>query len=101
MSDPSSAPSAAYEEGRRTGLAIAAFALAIMSFINLLGVEKSILALVLAVIAMYGAPRGAEVRRWSRNAIGLAAVHIVIFVVFIVLFHQKLGQLILLLQKLG
>ena len=99
MSDP--APSAAYEEGRRAGLAIAAFALAIMSFINLLGVEKSVLALVLAVIALRGARLGQDARHWGRLAVSLAIVHIVVFAVFIVLFHQKLGQLILLLQKLG
>lgn len=93
-------PVPAYEEGRRAGLAIAALALAILSFINLLGVEKSILALVLAVIAMYGAG-GQDARRWGRLAVVLAAVHIVAFAAVIVLFHQKLGQLILLLHKLG
>lgn len=99
MSDP--APSTAYEEGRRAGLAVAAFALAIMSFINLLGVEKSFLALTLALIAMYGAPLGQEARRWGRRAVALAAVHIAVFIVFIVLFHQKFGELVHLLQKLG
>lgn len=39
---------AAYQRGRRVGLATAALALTIVSFLNLLGTEKSILAAALA-----------------------------------------------------
>ena len=53
MSDTSYAGST-YEDGRRAGLAVAAFALAITAFVNLLGLEKSLLAGVLAILALQG-----------------------------------------------
>ena len=53
ISSQSSAVDAAYQSGRRVGLATAAVALGFVSFLNLLGMEKSILALVLAILAMH------------------------------------------------
>jgi hypothetical protein len=90
----------ARDEGRRQGLAIAALALGLISFLNLLGAEKSILAIVLAAIAMSGSGSGA-VRRRSLAAIGLALLHLLTVAVVLVLFREELGQLIQLLQKLG
>ena len=66
---------AAYQDGRRLGLATAALALSIVAFINLLGIEKSILAIVLALLAMQGALPGAGVLRRGRIALVLAVVH--------------------------
>jgi hypothetical protein len=90
----------ARDEGRRQGLAIAALALGLISFLNLLGAEKSILAIVLAAIAMSGSGSGA-VRRRSLAAIGLALLYLLTVAVVLVLFREELGQLIQLLQKLG
>ena len=58
----------AREDGRRQGLAIAALALALVSFLNLLGGEKSVLAIVLAVSAMSGSV-STQIRRRSLIAI--------------------------------
>jgi hypothetical protein len=90
----------ARENGRRQGLAIAALALALISFLNLLGAEKSILAIVLAVVAMSGSA-SKSVRRRSSIAIGLAVLHIVTIAVVLVLFQDELGQLIQFLHTLG
>ena len=48
---PQDTVDAAYRSGRHVGLATA-LALSIVSFLNLLGAEKSILASVLAIVAM-------------------------------------------------
>lgn len=90
----------ARDNGRREGFAIAALALALISFLNLLSLEKSILAIVLAVTAMSG-PASRRVKRRSLIALGLAVLHIVTIAVVLVLFRDELGQLIQLLHKLG
>ncbi|HEY0106438.1 MAG TPA: hypothetical protein VGB91_10170 [Rhizomicrobium sp.] len=86
-----------YEDGRRAGLAIAAFALAVTAFINLLGIEKSLLAGALAILAL----KGAAAPRWAKLALALAAVHVAVFATAIVLLRDKFGQLFLLLHKLS
>jgi uncharacterized BrkB/YihY/UPF0761 family membrane protein len=91
---------AARNQGRRQGLAIAALALGLVSFLNLLGAEKSILAIVLAISAMSGSV-SRQVRRRSLAAIGLAILHLVTIGVVLVLFQEELGQLVELLQKLA
>lgn len=92
---------AAYEEGRRTGLATAALALSIVAYINLLGVEKSLLAIVLAVLALRGTERARTALRRGRAALVIGVVHVVIFVAALAVFHRQLGQLMHLLQQLG
>ena len=87
----------AYKAGRRDGLALGALALALVAFVNVLSVEKSILAVVLAILAFKAAP-GAARAKW---ALGIAGLHIVTWVTVLVLFHDKLGQLLKLLQQLG
>jgi hypothetical protein len=87
----------AYKAGRRDGLALGALALALVAFINVLSVEKSILAVVLAILALKAAPGSRRVN-W---ALGVAALHIVTWVTVLVLFHDKLGQLLKLFQQLG
>ena len=64
------------DEGRRQGLAIAALALGLVSFVNLLGAEKTILAMVLAVIAMSGSTVRI-VRHRAMIAIGLSVLQVV------------------------
>ena len=94
---PKTADSPAYHAGRRDGLALGALALALVAFINVLSVEKSILAVVLAILALKAAPGSSRVN-W---ALGVAGLHIVTWVAVLVLFHDKLGQLLKLLQQLG
>lgn len=84
---------AAYRRGRRSGLATAAFAIAIIAYLNLLGIEKSVLAIVLAAMALKGSllPAIARVRTWG--ALALAAIHTVTVVVIVIVFADKLGLL--------
>jgi hypothetical protein len=91
----------AYRDGRRFGLATGALALSIVAFINLLGMEKSVLAIVLAILAMQGAEPAAAAYRRARTAIVIAAVHVVTIVAFLVLFHDKMIELVHALHKLS
>jgi hypothetical protein len=91
----------AYLEGRRLGLATAALAVSVVAFVNLLGVEKSVLAAVLAVLSLQGAQPLSRVLRRSRTALIIAAAHAVTILAILLLFHEKLMQLVQLLQKLG
>jgi hypothetical protein len=90
----------AQDEGRRQGLAIAALAAALVAFLNLLGAEKSILAIVLATVAMSGSS-SRLVRRRSLIAIGLAAMYIATMVAVLVIFRNELAELVRLLSTLG
>lgn len=92
---------AAFQEGRRVGLATGAVALSITSFVNLLGLEKSILAGVLAILALHGVAPSKTILQRGRAALVIAAVQAVTVVVVLVLYYDKLLQLIYLLQKLG
>ncbi len=92
---------AAYEAGRRAGLATGALALSIAAFINLLGLEKSLLAIVLAAMALRGGEVGTKLRGFARAAIVIAAVHVVTVVTVVAVFHERLAELIRLLRQLG
>jgi hypothetical protein len=91
----------AYLEGRRLGLATAALAVSVVAFVNLLGVEKSVLAAVLAVLALQGAQPLGRVLSRGKTALIIAAVHALTIVAILFLFHDKLMQLLHLLHKLG
>ena len=90
-------PSDDYRAGRRDGLALGALALALVAFVNILSVEKSILAVVLAVLALKAAPSS----RQAKWALGVAGLHILTWVTVLVLFHEKIAQLLKLLQHLS
>jgi hypothetical protein len=87
-------------DGRREGFAIAAFSLGLISFLSLLGVEKAVLAIVLAAMAFSGSTSKA-VRRRAIFATGLALLYIITIAVVLVLFQEELGQLIQSLHKLS
>lgn len=92
---------AAYRQGWRAGLTLGALALAVVSFINIpLGIEKSILAIVLAVIALRGAGPG-RARSRGRAAVAIGVLHVALVMVVVVVFHEKLMRLLSLLQHLG
>jgi hypothetical protein len=92
--------SAARRRGRSEGMATAAVALGVVAFLNLLGTEKGILAIVLAVLSLRNLPADAPPRR-ARIAIALGVVQLATVVMVLVLFHDKLRQLIELLRTLG
>ena len=90
-----------YRAGRRDGLALGALALALVAFVNVLSVEKSLLAVVLAVLALKAAPAEAPASRRARWALVVAGLHILTWIGVLVLFHDKLARLLPLLQQLG
>jgi hypothetical protein len=92
--------SAARIRGRGEGLAIAAVTLGAVAFINLLGAEKGILAIVFGVLAIRNV-RSGPARRQGWIAIVLGAAQIATVVAVLVLFRDKLGQLLELLKSLG
>ena len=87
-------------QGRKEGFAIAALALGLLCFVNLLGAEKGLLALVLGWLALKD-PASASARRNAKIAIGLALLQIATIALVLILFHDKFAQLIALLHKLG
>ena len=85
---------AAFVLGQRYNLATLALTVALLSFLNLAGLEKAILAIVLGVKALKALPEPAlEQRRgWARFAIGLAAVHGVLVVTVVLLNLDRLAR---------
>ncbi|GEM_PF-1399218 len=101
MTEPADTPPRdARALGRAEGLAGAALAIALLAFVNLLGAEKGLLALVLGFVALRGAA-GGRARTWARIAIGLGALQLVTVALVVLLFREEIGQLLALLAKLG
>jgi hypothetical protein len=92
--------SAARSLGRTEGLATAALALSVVSFVNLLGAEKALLAIVLAALAL-GRAGLSRARTRSLVAIGFSLVYLLTIGVVLVTFHDKLAHLLQLLHELG
>jgi hypothetical protein len=86
----------AFVLGQRYTLATVALGLALLSFLNLAGMEKAILAIVLAMRALRPSPQPPlEARRtWARMAIGLGCAHLVLVITVILLNLDRLGQLL-------
>ena len=76
----SDAVEAAYRRGHRSGMAVAAFTMGLVTCITLLGLEKAILAGVLGIIALRGLQKGSPGRRLAVWAIVLGALYIVAFI---------------------
>lgn len=100
LEDLSHGDTAAYRQGWRAGLTLGALAIAVAAFINLLSVEKSILAIVLAAVALGGAGPG-RARSRARLALVIAAVHLIVVALALIVFHEKLARLLSLMQSLG
>jgi hypothetical protein len=85
----------AFVLGQRYTLATLALGLALLSFLNLAGTEKAVLAIVLGVKALKRDPEPAlETRRGlARIAIGLAAAHVVVVLTVILLNLDRLVRL--------
>ena len=85
----------AFVLGQRYTLATMALVLALLSFLNLAGMEKAIAAMIVAYVALKGSPPPAlEQRRgWARFAVGLAVAHIVLVIAVILLNLDRLAKL--------
>jgi hypothetical protein len=91
----------AFDAGRRAGFAVSAVALGLVSFLSLLGAEKAVLAIVLGVLALRGAPPGSSARRMGVAAVCLGALFLVTVGVVLVVYGDKLLELVRLLKKLS
>lgn len=91
----------AFEDGRRAGLATAAVAASAVAFLSLLGAEKALLAIALALLARRGAAPGSAARRLAAVAIGVATVFLVSIAVILAVFWDELVGLVHHLQKLS
>lgn len=86
----------AFVLGQRYTFATVALTLALLSFLNLAGMEKALLAIVLGLRALKPAPQPPlEQRRgWARMAIALGIAHVVVVVTVILLNLHRLSRLI-------
>lgn len=88
-------PDSAFVLGQRYTLATLALTLALLSFLNLAGMEKSILAIVLGfrALSLRPGPPIEQRRGWARVGIGLAAAHMVVLAAVILLNLNRLPKL--------
>jgi hypothetical protein len=86
----------AFVLGQRYSLATLALGLALLSFLNLAGLEKAIFAMVLGLKALRSIPEPAleQRRSWARFAIGLAGVHAALVVTVVLLNLDRIPRLI-------
>ena len=77
---------AAYQEGRRAGIAMAALAVGVVAFVSLLGLEKAILALVLGFLGRKGLAPGTRGRQLANAALVVAFCFVIVWVGFMTFF---------------
>lgn len=89
--------------GQRYTLASLALTVALLSFLNLAGIEKAILAIVLGLRALRPTPEPALQRRrgWARWGVGLAVAHVVLVVTVVLLNLDRLARLVEVLQAMS
>ena len=76
-------------------------ALSLVAFFSLLGAEKALLAIALAVLARRGSQPGSAGRRLATVAIGVATVFLVSIAFILILFWDELVGLVLYLRQLS
>lgn len=101
MTNHNSNVAEAFDAGRRAGLAVAAFSLALVSFLSLLGAEKALLAIVLATVALRGAKVGETTRRLALAAIGIGTIFVATVAFVVIAYWDKIRELIAALEKLS
>jgi hypothetical protein len=89
--------------GQKYAYATVALVLGVMSFINLFGLEKGILAIVFGALALkqVPAPPLAERRAWGKLGIAFGALQIVMIIALVALNFDKLLELIQYLERFG
>ena len=88
--------------GQKYAFATASLLLGIFSFINLLGLEKPILAIVFAWLALRTKPAPVLKvhRNWAKAGLVLGTLVLIIVPTIIIIFFDRLGEIIDLLSKL-
>ncbi|HSE26441.1 MAG TPA: hypothetical protein VLB68_32535 [Pyrinomonadaceae bacterium] len=80
--------------GQKYAYATAALMLGIASFVNLLGMEKAILAIIFARLALKSEPPPAlkNRREWGQAGLVLGVLQVVLISVLIIIFRNELRQ---------
>ena len=89
--------------GQKYAYATVSLVLGAASFVNLLGIEKGILAIVFGMLALKAAPGPALVERrtWGKLGVAFGFVQIALVLAVIALNIDKLVELIRLLERFG
>ena len=88
--------------GQKYAFATASLILGVCCFVSLLGLEKAILAIVFAVLALRKAPAPElkEHRAWAKAGLVLGILPLIILPVIIILNFDRIREIIDLLSKL-
>lgn len=88
--------------GQKYAYATAALMLGIASFVNLLGMEKAILAIIFARLALKSEPAPAlkNRREWGQAGLVLGVLQVVLISVLIIIFRNELREVLHLLLRL-
>jgi hypothetical protein len=80
--------------GQKYAYATAALMLGIASFVNLLGMEKAILAIIFARLALKSEPPPAlkNRREWGQAGLVLGGLQVVVISVLIIIFRNELRE---------
>lgn len=89
--------------GQKYAYATASLVLAILCFVNIAGLEKAIVAIIFAWLALKTtpAPRLTERRLWAKIAIALAAFLLIFIPTIVILNLNRLREVIDILAKLS
>jgi len=89
--------------GQKYAFATASLILGIVSFVNLLGLEKPILAIVFGWLALRTkpAPQLTEHRVWAKTGVVLGTIILIVLPTLIILNFHRLQELIEILLKLN
>ena len=89
--------------GQKYAFATASLILGVACFVNLLGMEKAILAMLFAWMALKSEPAPVlqERRLWGKVGLSLALLQVLMISTFLILFRNELAQFIDALMKLG
>jgi len=89
--------------GQKYAFATVSLILGIFSFVNLLGLEKPILAIVFGWLALRTkpAPQLTEHRVWAKAGVTLGTIILIVVPVFIILNFDRLRELVEVLSKLN
>jgi|SRR6185369_1907742 hypothetical protein len=89
--------------GQKYAFATASLILGIMSFVNLLGLEKPILAIIFGWLALRTNPAPAlkEHRVWAKTGVTLGTIILIVVPVLIIVNFQRLQEFVEVLFKLN
>jgi hypothetical protein len=89
--------------GQKYAYATASLILGIACFVSLLGLEKAILAIVFAWLALKSTPPPAlkERRAWAKAGIVLGTILLIIVPTLLIIFFDRIRELIDVLEKLS